>query len=500
MSPFYAESAELFNRDAPFPIQLSHPMVGWLQELSAAGLALRWIEFYDFLKGRVAVAELMRAITGTPCSGVKGDSTCSLGAQVIEPSIESTESYISMCMGLMHSRGVEVVMMLIDMERPKWYWTLYSLFHASATHSIRSLTTWNMGFAADDFRDLVKAPQPLQVIYPRDQLPSAPKTGSFVVLNTDAQIYFDQNRRNEDEYVTTSAATTPFRVIGADGDMISILVPCYGECWVQISDIVSTHPDPFESDPEKQWNLTSHGITHFEFKYNDECATFENLGLLKFIGQPVTSIVIEKPGDIEGEVFDLDSLLLFCPNLTELSIKGLQLASLDVFVQAYESGICRLVSLDILGCDVLDQDSVASFTRALGDPSTAISRTLNHLRASLVDEDRVPDDEVAQMFLSALQTNKRLSFFELQVNDDVRETYKDEVEGLNGSCLNFVSYPLPIRSKCAFLSVVQHAQTQAKDGPLARMDTFVLSRIIDLTAEPQQRSVVLSWRTHMFEE
>ncbi|TMW65142.1 hypothetical protein Poli38472_009309 [Pythium oligandrum] len=499
-SPFYTESVELFNRKYLSPKKLSHSMVGWLQELSAAGLALRWVDCDDFLDDRVAVAEAMRAITGASNSVIQGNLTYSMGVQVSELWMESTGNYISMCTGLMHSRGVEHVTMLIDTECPKWYWALYALFHASATHSIRSLTTCNMDFIEDDFREFIQAPQPLQVMYPSDQLPSAPKTGSFVVLNNKSRIYFDQHRRDEDEYVMASSIETPFRVIGANGDLTSVLVPCYGECWVCTSDIVSTQPDPFESDPDKQWNLTSHGITHLEFEFGCVWPTVENLGLLEFIGQPVTSIVLEFPRDNEGEVFELDKLWSFCPNLTELSIKRLRLASLDAFVQAYETGMCRLTSLHILGCDVLAQDGVAAFTKALGNPSTAISRTLNHLRVSLLYENRVPGGEVAQMFLSALQTNRRLSFFELQVYDDVLEMYTDEFEALNGSCLNYVSYPLPIRTTCAFLSVVKHAQTEAKDGPLARMDTFVLSRILDLAAEAQRRSVVLTERTHMFEE
>ncbi|TMW65141.1 hypothetical protein Poli38472_009308 [Pythium oligandrum] len=506
-SPFQADVVELRYRE-DLTTRLPHPMSNWLQELSAVGLALRWINSDELLDGQVAVS----AITGASNTCIQANSTYSQGAQVMKIKMDGTENCKAKCMGLMHSRRVEQVTLdtwLTGMNGvvwSKWYWLLYSLFHASATHSIRSLKIYDMGFSTADlqrFRELFQAPQPLQVMYPRVQQSATLKTGSFVVLNNKSRIYFDQHRRDEDEYVMASSIETPFRVIGATGDMTSILVPCYGECWVRTSDIVSTHPDPFESDPEKQWNLTSHGITHLEVVYNEAQPPSEILDVLELIGQPVTSISIDLPGFSGAEAFDLDNLWLFCPNLTELSLKGVCLDSLDIFLQAYETGVCCLTSLEILGCDVLAQDSVASFTTALGDPSTAISRTLTHLRISLAEqydeESGVTDDEVAQLFLSALQTNKRLSLLELQVNEEVLdETYADEFEALNGSYLNYVCNPLSLRTMCGFLSVIKHAQREVKDGPLAHMDAFVLSRIIRMAAEPGRRSVVLAERSHFF--
>ncbi|TMW56741.1 hypothetical protein Poli38472_006751 [Pythium oligandrum] len=506
-NPFHADSVELICEH----IQESHSFAEWLKNLTACGLAIRRFHLNEHLEGQAAVAEIVRAATAISSTGITKDSTYLHGAHIIEHEIGYSNNCLAFCSGLMHSRGVEHVKLrrlLDDDQSVNWYRVLYALFHASATHSIRSLEFCDMEIQDDGLqriRDFLQAPQPLQVMCEPDltyRVSSPSNLGSLVALKEGAPVSFDSELSNKDECVTVSSTTTQFPVIDSEGDVISILVPCYGECWVDASDVVSMVANPFESDLDKQWKLRSHDITHLKFFFDVEQQTDGILELLELVGKPLTSLTIDLPGLSGSEALDLDDIWAFCPNLTEFSIVGTYLTSLDTFIQAFESGTCRLTSLDVLGCDVEDQDSVVAFATAIGDPSTALSRSLKHLRISLVQkyrrEEGLIDEDVAELFVSALKTNQRLSFFELQLSDNVCKTCKNEVDAHSEVYLNIVCNPPPLRARRAFLSVVKRAQSESKEGSLARLDAHVLSRIFEMAAESEQRAVFFTERSEHY--
>ncbi|TMW56742.1 hypothetical protein Poli38472_006752 [Pythium oligandrum] len=506
--PFQAEAVELvyatdiLDRDR---IAFSYEMLDSVKRLvTTDGAVLRWMHLLEVRhtredhQHREIMGDFIRAITATQ-AGVTRGSTYHLGTQVIETVTTDPGSFSCLCSGLMHSRGVEhvtldgVFVRLAGGTDPilKWYWIIYSLFHASATHSITSLEIHDTNLLTEHaryVRGLIQASQPVTLIY--DVIPehhsnfewrSTPQPGSLVVLADDAPLFFTwQTNAVNTSSLNASADAKPFRVIYAFGSAVSILVPGYGQCWVRRRDIVSMCPDPFQDQPEHQWKLKTHRVTHLNITLEDETQDMRDsvLGvftLLELIGEPITSLTIDFPCTSSAYEVELSKLWSCCPNLTELSLNCTTLTSFDELIDAYESGACQVTSLDLCACCMLTESSVVSLAAALGDHSMAIAQTLRHLRIELEEDDLGVDQEVDEEgdfkvklsekdkvvpFLSALELNDRLSYFELCVSEDVKQEYHDSFYALDG---RLIVYPLSSRAKCAFLSVVRRAQKESEE-------------------------------------
>ncbi|TMW56736.1 hypothetical protein Poli38472_006746 [Pythium oligandrum] len=470
-------------------------------------------------------------------TGIQSPVSSRLGSQTVVSVIPAKHTLTLFCSGMMHSRVVEHwtlenVFGTSEERFDKWYWFMYAMFHVSATHSIKSLEIREEDFPIKDIEQVAHivhgSPSVLHEIYSPFLEPlnfteyntemfdyeGPPRMGSSITLKTGATIHLEMVQRGS-MHVTVAQGHTPFQVIYPRYDMVAILVPAYGKCWVNKSDIVAEIPNLYiDSVIEEQWKLKTHQITQLSFRFSGEpdLQSHGAVELLKLIGMPLKSLAIEFPRHDIWRVWSFNDVWESCPHLVELCMENLGTTSLDIFVDAYASGKCRVSSLELFECALKYKRSVLSFSKALGDPSSPLAKTLQQLRFRLEEEDGIivtsddedeeglDDCEVVLAFLSALKTNQKLVFFELHVKSRLYEDYKEAFERLNSQYLSIVRRPLPVRAKCAFLSVVKKAQTEENVFSikgLASLDTHVLRHIFHMASEPEKRTIILDERSKM---
>ncbi|TMW61261.1 hypothetical protein Poli38472_013724 [Pythium oligandrum] len=103
-------------------------------------------------------------------------------------------------------------------------------------------------------------------------------------------------------------------------------------------------------------------------------------------------------------------------------------------------------------------------------------------------------DEMLEAFLLVLEMNDRLLYLTLTVTDTQYDRFNERFLVFNGQ---YMRWKLPIQAKCAFLSVVKHAQranaktSGTKCRAVGNLDSLALSIILFMASERHLRSVIL---------
>ncbi|TMW61257.1 hypothetical protein Poli38472_013720 [Pythium oligandrum] len=421
------------------------------------------------------------------------------------------EHFLAVCSSLMYASHVNKLVIGLDSSLDssssglKWCWLFYALFNSASCHSVAELRIEASEIRMDDIvrvRNLIRSPRPLEMlvnpVYEENtmskRLDSSPTQPSQVVLQDGAMIYLD-NARSE-EPLTLSSGQQTFNVIHALDDGYEIMVPGYGQCWVDHQGVATEIP-PSEENATNQWRLTTHSIAKLSIRV--DCTGLEDQEggirvLLKLIGTPLLHLSICVPYDLlHHSYFDL--AWTYCPSLISLSFLRTNVDSFDDVMEAYATGRCRVSELAMEECRVRDPASTFDFVHALADPSTTLAKTLRQLRVSFMNESEevVIEDELLETLYSMLATNEQLRFLATTVSSDQFDRFNSRFDVFRGQPIRYL---VSLSAKCAFLSVVKHAQL-AEDGKnsatqaIGLVDSLVLSKIFFYASEPASRTVVL---------
>ncbi|TMW61258.1 hypothetical protein Poli38472_013721 [Pythium oligandrum] len=458
----------------------------------------------------VAATGLSNDRTVIPDNTLQASGVQLTGSYRLECNDVSAESFPGLFSSMMHSKDVHELRLAFSLTPTsgasafKWCWLIYALFNQAVSHSITSLIIDDTDIQLDDMtkvRELVRSPWPLNVLLDPEcevQLGAALVCASSeplptqVTLRPGAQIYLDPQSDTNPLTVTSNATT--FDVMHTFKERFDIFVPGYGQCWVRHED-VETEISMCEGNAPNRWKLKTHSITKLSISLNYARSDDRKRGirmLLKLIGRPITHLCLSISFGGVLDPLDLDHVLAYCPNLVHLSVSNVAVNSLQDIAAAYASGRCRVSELSLQQCKVRDWSNISRFIETLADPTTPIATTLRQFSLSLNRTASPITEEILEAFLAMLETNKRLRVLKLTVWRDQFDRFSRRFAVFNGQSIR---YRVPVRVKCALLSVVKHAHcidAASGEGPaVGRLDHLALSKILFLASDWAMRSVVL---------
>ncbi|TMW61263.1 hypothetical protein Poli38472_013726 [Pythium oligandrum] len=426
----------------------------------------------------------------------------------------TTAAFLS---GVMYSNGVrELILRRSLTVHPsvsefRWFWLFYSLFNAEATHELTSLSIDDDTIRLADMvkvREFVCSPRPLELLldsrYDESfaeaaRLPSSSTRPAQVVLRRHAPIHLDPTQRLKP--LTVDAEDTKFDVMHSLADSYDILVPGYGQCWVNFDDVVAEIPLCQENE-RCRWKLKTHSITKLSINLADLESDADDRGLpllLELIGSPITHLSLGFDSDNLRDQSILDAALTHCPSLVSLSLYRVQFDSLDHVFEAYANGQCRVSDLSLDFLALHQPSSIFQLVNLLADPTTTMANTLRQLSLTLDGETPITN-EMLEAFAVMLKTNERLRFLTLSVSADQLSRFPPIFSCFNGQHVRS-GLPLSARCKRAFLSVVKHAQDipdvdDSDDAitlsrAVGQLDSLVLTTIFRLAGNVEVRSIVL---------
>lgn len=314
--------------------------------------------------------------------------------------------------------------------------------------------------------------------------------------------------------LTTSAA---FPIIRNDTrcPWVDIVVPGFGYCAVPRALVkrIVMRADTGDTTPRKSSLETGyHGaIKSLTLRFT----TLEQvddllLPLFRYLGPQLEAVDLSHLVTLAPE--DLCRILSLCPRLTGMDFNVSDPhGGLLALAQAYDDGRCRVEELCLVECQTYQH--VRPFVERLGDPTSAIAKTLRRLTFDSVHEDEVLPDDALNAVAAMLQTNNTIEYVELDVFPEVARSTWLRLIATEGKVLPVVKTPLPLEARVAFLSVVQtHSsssslpattQTRLESGndasgvnrrnlgDLRSLDRDVVRLIFLFAAEPKTRTVCL---------
>ncbi|GLE01534.1 hypothetical protein PINS_up010364 [Pythium insidiosum] len=246
-----------------------------------------------------------------------------------------------------------------------------------------------------------------------------------------------------------------------------------------------------------QWNFANHRITamslnlrpppsqrgeHFEAAddaVEAECLMLPpSLRLLKLIGQPVEHLFLKNDGleplYLTTSFFAL--LLEATPRLKRLGVWRPIMATMRTLVDAYEDGL-QVECLWLHAPTVLATSSVKVFALALCDARSPLSQTLRELKISFDDEHHVESLVFVHVLERVLEENRSLRFLLLKVPAVVQQICQALLSRFNGQMLPYTRFPLPVRSRAAFISAVFHGADDPDHSDAASSDSDANSQL-----------------------
>ncbi|GLD92410.1 hypothetical protein PINS_up000943 [Pythium insidiosum] len=421
---------------------------------------------------------------------------------------------------LMHARNTQSVVLDWKIRSPSsWSWVLYALFGASATHSISELDLPMplINGDMDEFDELTAArnPRPLLLTLltledvdacwtEASRTPRRAIVEDGVVLDVwrdDLAISMVQ-----DGDVGAASGTwmvteeRVFDVLMETERLVLVLVPHVGVCAVDRSlcRII-------DSDEVDAWNLEAHAIRRLKFTTDVRAEDIEDeeeddnaagdgeqvfqrtmrsapCRFLEKIGRPLVSL------DLTFETFDNVSAVLAllptcCPNLKELKVDGCRLQSFESVVALFRNGLA-LESLSI-ACEHIDETmSIELLGRELRDPSSAMAKSLRRISLGSYEGDEELDGLLLREVQRVVQENHQLRWVVIRRDLLLDGSHPEAVRFIEVLRERVVVYPLPMRHKLAFLSVIEAANRPdaalaiAGARALAQFDSGIASIIL----------------------
>lgn len=454
---------------------------------------------------QLAQGTLFRAITGGGKSSSSSKPSVVVESLTIQGPNVGVAQFAALSSALAVSRhmtSLNLFSVFDDTSRAnraaKWKWLAYALFSRDAVISVGKLGINGQWMLLEDVEAMIAV---MQSSRPRQELLDFENTAAgenrcIVHLLKDTLIRLAPPNEAEDEdddewaYDALSLdRDAQFPVMEDDlaSACLGILIPGFGECWVDRAVVLKiTNDEPTISLIPSS---TAHQVTSFAISIDfDEDGSFAALRrLLSAIGGPLLSLEIFQAYGFAFEY--LTDLLRFCPQLRNLYIEGIQLVDddIDELIELYETQECVLSSLTLEDYQFESNATLTKLANALSDPSKRIARTISELCVGESTEEITIDEANVEAFLSMLQVSKTLLYLELHLPAPLHLSFTGAFEKFNNQYLPVEKRKLPVRSRLALLSI----STLSKFDLLSHIDERVLARVFDFAAVAATRRIVL---------
>lgn len=473
--------------------------------VSAITLRIRESDISESGCSRLAQGTLFRAITGGGKSSLSSEPSAVVESLTIQGPNVGVAQFAALSSALAVSRHMMSLNLFSVFDgtsranrAAKWKWLAYALFSRDAVISVDKLGINGQWMLLEDIEAMVAV---MQSSRPRQELLGFENTVAggnrrIVHLLKDTLIRLappdEAGDEDDDEWAYDALSLdrdAQFSVMEDDftSACLGILVPGFGECWVDRAAVVKITND--KSATALIPTPTAHQVTSFAISIDfDEDGSFAALRrLLSAIGGPLLSLEIFQAYGFAFEY--LTDLLRFCPQLRNLYIEGIQLGDddIDELIELYETQECVLSSLTFEDYQFKSNATLTKLANALSDPSKLIARTISELCVGESTEEITMDEANVETFLSMLQINKTLLYLELHLTAPLHLSFADAFEKLNNQYLPVEKRKLPVRSRLALLSI----STLSKFELLSHIDERVLARVFGFAAVAATRRIVL---------
>ncbi|GAB9473790.1 hypothetical protein Gpo141_00010937 [Globisporangium polare] len=478
--------------------------------ISALTIRVRESDITGEWCSRLAQGTLYRAITcgsGAPSPQTPAATVNSLTIQGPSVGVAQLAALSSGLAVSDHMTSLNLFSVFDDTSRAnraaKWKWLAYALFSRDSVISVGKLGINGQWMLLEDVEAMITVMQsshPLQELLTSGSI-VAGRNRRVVHLLKDTLIRLappEEGGGDEDDDEWASDALSldrdsQFPIMEDDlgSSCLSILVPGFGECWVDRAAALkiangheSTTTTLISSSPR------AHQVTSFAISIDfDEDGSFAALRrLLSAIGGPLLSIEIFQAYGFAFEY--LTDLLRFCPQLRNLYIEGIQLSKDDIdgLIELYETQACVLSSLTLEDYQFESNATLTQLANALSDSSKRIKRTVSELCVGESTEAITMDEANVEAFLTMLQVNKTLLYLELHLPAPLHFSFAGAFEKFNNQDLPVEKRKLPLRSRLALLSI---SSILSKFELLSQIDERVPARVFDFAAVAATRRIVL---------
>lgn len=386
----------------------------------------------------------------------------------------------------------------------KWKWLAYALFSRDSKISVDKLGINGQWMLFEDVEAMITVMQsayPLQeLLTSSNTVPDQTRRVAHLLKDTLVRLTppDDGSDEDNDEWVSDALSLdrdSQFPIMEDDlgSQCLGILVPGFGECWVDRAAVLKITNDetttalvPSSRPPTAR---AHHQVASFAISIDfDEDGAFVALRrLLSAIGGPLLSLEIFQAYGFAFEY--LSDVLRFCPQLRNLYIEGIQLCDrdLDAFIEIYEAPYCVLSSLTFEDYQFTSNKTLTNLAVALSDPSKRIASTISELCIGESTEEITMDEANVHAFLAMLQVNKMLLYLELHLPAPLHFSFASAFEEFNNQYLPVEKRKLPLRSRMALLSI----STLEKFNLVSHIERHVLARVFGFAAVAATRRVVL---------
>ncbi|KAJ8516707.1 hypothetical protein ON010_g18417 [Phytophthora cinnamomi] len=257
-------------------------------------------------------------------------------------------------------------------------WLAYGLFSktARAFSSLQDLSLISIGsMSVEDVETLSAI---LRSEHPEEDLCGCPRgklDDRNAVLMARAPVYWRLNNRGQPRRdfrpLTFEAVIDSVRTFSDDrvGDFVNAMIPGFGRCQVQRSDLV------FVEASSKQSSACGLTSLHIGFEKFDP---FDADGFLLFIAAIGPSLKVLALNDARSEI-DESAILTSCPNLEELVLYGGE--GVDLRLNVSECLTNKLPLPDL----TYDWDDIAALWTKLGDSNEPLAKCVRRMRVHLTD-------------------------------------------------------------------------------------------------------------------
>ncbi|KAG6582935.1 uncharacterized protein IUM83_17382 [Phytophthora cinnamomi] len=269
-------------------------------------------------------------------------------------------------------------------------------------------------------------------------------------------------------------------IVNDDSDHFDVVLPGFGtarinqHCATQVEQLPATAP------PCGLKALTLALGLHASDDGGEVLADF-----LQLIGTPLQSLALYAVGSYR---ISMASIGQACPQLTDLFLEGVELASAGDFCLDVERSGCRLKCLGLVNA-FSTKDQVTRLAQAIASPSSHIAQHLTELGVSGSETSCSLDEANVQALLAMLQNNRRLSFLSLGMSPELQSLHEEDFRRHHGEPLPVVKDKLSTVHKLAFLSAVRGRQQET----LIELDDAVLTHILGLAATCATRAVTIHY-------
>jgi hypothetical protein len=386
-----------------------------------------------------------------------------------------------------------------------WRWIAYGIFSRHAEHAV---TTLRMDLSdlrsehVEIMEAIVLAPDPLARFYDVHEKREPMRTlrGSrFHMMDPDTESHtyaYEQGTRKlvhvtKHQAVFTTKTPITMRVIyptqNADDPYYTVMIPGQGDGWVHKDEITDLTETALPESTE-DWRSTVRSFPYVDILVMNDESMAPTVKLLTLVGRDTTFInlsTFEGSEDVDEWVRDV---LRVCPRLEDLIVGMAPVRSLQLFVEAAETGTCHLRRL-VIGDAYCN--GYEPFFRALSDHKHhPLGTHLESLDVYFVVENKADVEPIMAAVCAMLETNRRLH--SIRVGFRLGSTFASLEPTIQKGFANATqdkipirAAPLAMRSKLAFLSSVRHHSHGQQ--AVGQLDSCVAMNIFQFAAHARTR-------------